>query len=160
MQINDRPVRAVPAWPIRGLQIGSVSLPTSHALLSTKAESQPPPLPLPLPPALFSSSLCCPCIPLLLSLSGIQLSFTRGGRGGHTISVPSTMPQWPLPFVPYPPSKDGYWSPVTSTLNWCEEVNKAFCLPSLMPLRGLTFGMLQCDRITMRPSTLPRSSIL
>ncbi|KAL1964662.1 hypothetical protein VTN77DRAFT_6688 [Rasamsonia byssochlamydoides] len=32
------------------------------------------------------------------------------------------MPQWPyLPFIPYPPSRDGYWSPVTSTLNWCEE---------------------------------------
>ncbi|KAL4896695.1 ceramidase [Aspergillus ambiguus] len=26
-----------------------------------------------------------------------------------------------LPFIPYPPPKDGYWSPVTSTLNWCEE---------------------------------------
>ncbi|KAB8079119.1 ceramidase [Aspergillus leporis] len=32
------------------------------------------------------------------------------------------MPEWPaLPFIPYPPSKAGYWSPVTSTLNWCEE---------------------------------------
>lgn len=30
------------------------------------------------------------------------------------------MPQW-LPSVPYPPAGDGYWSPVTSTLNWCEE---------------------------------------
>ncbi|KAL2068082.1 hypothetical protein VTL71DRAFT_16180 [Oculimacula yallundae] len=26
-----------------------------------------------------------------------------------------------LPSFPYPPSGDGYWSPVTSTLNWCEE---------------------------------------
>ncbi|OJJ40500.1 hypothetical protein ASPWEDRAFT_55894 [Aspergillus wentii DTO 134E9] len=26
-----------------------------------------------------------------------------------------------LPSIPYPPAKDGYWSPVTSTLNWCEE---------------------------------------
>ncbi|KAF2234622.1 alkaline phytoceramidase [Viridothelium virens] len=26
-----------------------------------------------------------------------------------------------LPSIPYPPSKDGFWSPVTSTLNWCEE---------------------------------------
>ncbi|MCJ1401137.1 hypothetical protein MMC11_004349 [Xylographa trunciseda] len=26
-----------------------------------------------------------------------------------------------LPSIPYPPSQDGYWSPVTSTLNWCEE---------------------------------------
>jgi len=29
---------------------------------------------------------------------------------------------WSLPFIPYPPSKAGFWSPVTSTLNWCEEV--------------------------------------
>ncbi|KAL3420759.1 alkaline phytoceramidase [Phlyctema vagabunda] len=26
-----------------------------------------------------------------------------------------------LPSVPYPPTKEGYWNPVTSTLNWCEE---------------------------------------
>ncbi|KAI2918451.1 hypothetical protein CBS63078_3013 [Aspergillus niger] len=26
-----------------------------------------------------------------------------------------------LPHIPYPPSREGYWSPVTSTLNWCEE---------------------------------------
>jgi hypothetical protein len=33
------------------------------------------------------------------------------------------MPQWlHLPFIPYPQSKAGYWNPVTSTLNWCEEV--------------------------------------
>jgi dihydroceramidase len=32
------------------------------------------------------------------------------------------MPQWlHLPFIPYPRSKAGYWNPVTSTLNWCEE---------------------------------------
>ncbi|RLM00482.1 hypothetical protein CFD26_107948 [Aspergillus turcosus] len=32
------------------------------------------------------------------------------------------MPQWSFPAsIPYPPSKAGYWSPVTSTLNWCEE---------------------------------------
>ncbi|KAJ9668705.1 alkaline ceramidase ydc1 [Coniosporium apollinis] len=30
------------------------------------------------------------------------------------------MPSWLLS-IPYPPSQDGYWSPVTSTLNWCEE---------------------------------------
>ncbi|KAJ5190781.1 uncharacterized protein N7498_009766 [Penicillium cinerascens] len=28
---------------------------------------------------------------------------------------------WSLPFIPYPPAKAGFWSPVTSTLNWCEE---------------------------------------
>ncbi|KAF2018827.1 alkaline ceramidase-like protein [Aaosphaeria arxii CBS 175.79] len=26
-----------------------------------------------------------------------------------------------IPSIPYPPSQDGRWSPVTSTLNWCEE---------------------------------------
>ncbi|KAL1956009.1 hypothetical protein VTO42DRAFT_7909 [Malbranchea cinnamomea] len=26
-----------------------------------------------------------------------------------------------LPSFPYPAPRDGYWSPVTSTLNWCEE---------------------------------------
>jgi len=30
------------------------------------------------------------------------------------------MPQW-LPSIRYPPSQDGYWGPITSTLNWCEE---------------------------------------
>ncbi|KAL1306820.1 hypothetical protein AAFC00_005477 [Neodothiora populina] len=30
------------------------------------------------------------------------------------------MQSW-LPSFPYPPAQDGYWSPVTSTLNWCEE---------------------------------------
>lgn len=31
------------------------------------------------------------------------------------------MPAW-LPSIDYPPSTEGYWHPVTSTLNWCEEV--------------------------------------
>ncbi|GIK03137.1 hypothetical protein Aspvir_007206 [Aspergillus viridinutans] len=32
------------------------------------------------------------------------------------------MPQWSFPTsIPYSPSRAGYWSPVTSTLNWCEE---------------------------------------
>ncbi|KAF4556973.1 Ceramidase-like protein [Elsinoe fawcettii] len=30
------------------------------------------------------------------------------------------MPAW-LPSIPYPPAGKGYWEPVTSTLNWCEE---------------------------------------
>jgi len=30
------------------------------------------------------------------------------------------MVSW-LPSIPYPPAQDGYFSPVTSTLNWCEE---------------------------------------
>ncbi|KAJ5280972.1 hypothetical protein N7478_006344 [Penicillium angulare] len=28
---------------------------------------------------------------------------------------------WSIPHIPYPSSKPGFWSPVTSTLNWCEE---------------------------------------
>jgi len=32
-----------------------------------------------------------------------------------------------LPSFPYPPAQDGYWSPVTSTLNWCEEVCEDHC---------------------------------
>lgn len=28
-----------------------------------------------------------------------------------------------LPSIPYPPEQDGRWSPVTSTLDWCEEVS-------------------------------------
>ena len=28
-----------------------------------------------------------------------------------------------LPSIPYPPARDdGYWAPITSTLDWCEEV--------------------------------------
>jgi len=30
------------------------------------------------------------------------------------------MPSW-LPSVDYPPAQPGYWGPITSTLNWCEE---------------------------------------
>lgn len=26
-----------------------------------------------------------------------------------------------LPSFPYPPSKEGYWEPISSTINWCEE---------------------------------------
>lgn len=32
------------------------------------------------------------------------------------------MVQLRLPSIPYPPARDhGYWDPVTSTLDWCEE---------------------------------------
>ena len=137
--IYARPVRAFPRWPIRALRIGSVSPATSHALLSKLPKRKV---------SLLSLFLFHPVCSPLPSVTLVYFSkfpylalstFTRGGRGEHPISVPSTMPQWPLPFVPYPSSKDGYWSPVTSTLNWCEEVNKAFCLPSIVSLRGLTW---------------------
>ena len=110
--------------------------------------------PLPLPPLLFSSSLCCPCIPLQFSLSGTQRLLPEVDEENIPISVPSTMPQWPLPFVPYPSSKDGYWSPVTSTLNWCEEVNIPFSFP-FISWRELTLvcfnaiGLL-CDHLRCR----------
>lgn len=33
-------------------------------------------------------------------------------------------PAW-LPSIPYPPAReDGYWAPITSTLDWCEEVGE------------------------------------
>ncbi|KAK3696545.1 alkaline ceramidase ydc1 [Vermiconidia calcicola] len=30
------------------------------------------------------------------------------------------MPAW-LPAIQYPPEQEGYWAPITSTLDWCEE---------------------------------------
>lgn len=30
--------------------------------------------------------------------------------------------RYKLPSIPYPPSGSGFWSPVTATINWCEEV--------------------------------------
>ncbi len=30
------------------------------------------------------------------------------------------MPTW-LPSIRYPPEQEGYWAPITSTLDWCEE---------------------------------------
>jgi len=33
----------------------------------------------------------------------------------------AAMPSW-LPSIAYPSPRNGYWGPVTSTLNWCEEV--------------------------------------
>lgn len=29
-----------------------------------------------------------------------------------------------LPSIPYPPAQEGAWSPVTSTIDWCEEVRQ------------------------------------
>lgn len=39
---------------------------------------------------------------------------------------PRNMYSW-LPSFPYGPPAEGYWAPVTSTLNWCEEV----CISSI-----------------------------
>jgi hypothetical protein len=37
--------------------------------------------------------------------------------------LPITMQSY-VPSFPYPPAGDGVWSPVTSTINWCEEARK------------------------------------
>lgn len=81
--IYARPVRVVPSWPIRAHQIESVSLATSHALLSK--------LPKRKVSLLFSSSstLFVLLFPLLLLCTSPNFPiwhstlFTRGGRGGH-----------------------------------------------------------------------------
>lgn len=46
---------------------------------------------------------------------------------GNFVNSPNSnytyiMPSW-LPSITYPPAGDGYWSPVTSTINWCEEAS-------------------------------------
>ncbi|KAL2828919.1 ceramidase [Aspergillus cavernicola] len=59
-----------------------------------------------------------------------------------------------LPSIPYPPSKDGYWDPVTSTLNWCEEDYYAtiYSAEIVNTLTNLLFmllgvkGILSCRR--------------
>ncbi|KAJ5476416.1 Ceramidase [Penicillium sp. IBT 31633x] len=61
---------------------------------------------------------------------------------------------WSLPFFPYPPAKDGYWEPVTSTLNWCEEDYYAteYSAEIVNTLTNLLFmwlgfqGILSCRR--------------
>lgn len=67
------------------------------------------------------------------------------------LTHPELMWSW-LPSVPYPPSRDGYWSPVTSTLNWCEEVRPA-------AMMGKCPGKLTeyaSSRTIMRPYIQPR----
>ncbi|KAJ5779430.1 Ceramidase [Penicillium paradoxum] len=61
---------------------------------------------------------------------------------------------WSLPFFPYPAAKDGYWEPVTSTLNWCEEDYYAteYAAEIVNTLTNLLFmylgvqGILSCRR--------------
>jgi hypothetical protein len=50
-------------------------------------------------------------------LTTLAFTESRSFRSFCTIVMASL-----LPSIPYPPSQEGYWSPVTSTLNWCEEV--------------------------------------
>ncbi|KAF9895428.1 hypothetical protein FE257_000334 [Aspergillus nanangensis] len=59
-----------------------------------------------------------------------------------------------LPSIPYPPAKDGFWNPVTSTLNWCEEdyYATAYSAEIINTLTNLLFmwlgikGFLSCRR--------------
>ncbi|KKK20611.1 hypothetical protein ARAM_000156 [Aspergillus rambellii] len=59
-----------------------------------------------------------------------------------------------IPFIPYPPAKDGFWEPVTSTLNWCEEDYYAtkYAAEIINTLTNLLFmllgvqGILSCRR--------------
>jgi hypothetical protein len=48
-----------------------------------------------------------------------------------------------LPSVEYPPAQEGRWSPVTSTLNWCEEA----CIEMFSPhtFSDLPQGLLRND---------------
>lgn len=69
-----------------------------------------------------------------------------------------------LPSIPYPPASGGYWEPVTSTINWCEEVSVRIISPTgtLNSVRiwigsKLTFALPH--RTTMQQSILQRSSI-
>lgn len=48
----------------------------------------------------------------------------------------SVMTLW-LPAVRYPEAGPGYWDPVTSTLNWCEEVCFLTMLSDCLQLTGL-----------------------
>ncbi|KAJ5183643.1 ceramidase [Penicillium capsulatum] len=61
---------------------------------------------------------------------------------------------WPLPSIAYPPEQAGFWSPVTSTLNWCEEDYYAtiYSAEVVNALTNLLFmwlgirGILSCRR--------------
>jgi hypothetical protein len=65
-----------------------------------------------------------------------------------------------FPFIPYPPAKDGYWEPVTSTLNWCEEVSEAPLVhPSVVfEVDRLRASGLLCDKIFRRDRQYPDES--
>lgn len=66
---------------------------------------------------------------------------------------------WSLPFFPYPPAKDGYWEPVTSTLNWCEEVcSREWPIITDIHRNRNYSNNAPLLRITMPPSTLRRLS--
>lgn len=60
-----------------------------------------------------------------------------------------------LPSIPYAaPDIGGYWDPVTSTINWCEEVRCSLLPSKSPPLTGASAGLL-CDSIRGRDSEHP-----
>ncbi len=53
------------------------------------------------------------------------------------------MVSW-LPSVPYAvPNSGGYWDPVTSTINWCEEVRYSPLTAPKPPLTRASAGLLR-----------------
>ncbi len=67
--------------------------------------------------------------------------------------------------IPYPPPRDGYWHPVTSTLNWCEEVSR--CLGYLddgfgcgLRLMFDTYIGLLCYHLLRRDRQYPDESLV
>ena len=61
-----------------------------------------------------------------------------------------TMPAW-LPSVPYQVPGHGYWDPVTSTLEWCEEVSTSPISLSQQVIEMRAIGLL-CNPIRRRNS--------
>lgn len=61
----------------------------------------------------------------------------------ESVEVAAIMPSW-LPSIPYSNSTGGYWDPVTSTLNWCEEVGLR-CLLNHSDHCHLELNYLQAD---------------
>lgn len=61
------------------------------------------------------------CRPVLLKCR-IRTSSAQLHKLDHFCNQEARMSHF-LPYFPYPPVRDGFWSPVTATLNWCEEVS-------------------------------------
>lgn len=65
---------------------------------------------------------------------------------GRSPVGPIAGPSW-LPSVPYPVAYEkGFWSPVTSTINWCEEVTDALGSKCSTTLLTIPLGLL-CDNL-------------
>ncbi len=65
-----------------------------------------------------------------------------------------------LPSIPYAaPDVGGYWDPVTSTINWCEEVRCSLLRSKSPPLTRASAGLL-CDSIRGRDSKYPDELVI